>query len=84
MATFDRFSGLLKKKDAEAADLDNVATQDLADLAAASLAPEPQAVGESFADSRQPGSADAPRAASIISSSSMRCSCVGGTSGWMM
>ena len=67
MATFDRFSGLLKKKDAEAADLDNVATQDLADLAAASLAPEPQAVGESFADSRQPGSADAPRAAGMVS-----------------
>ena len=29
-------------------------------------------------------SALAPRAASIISSSSIRWSCVGGTSGWMM
>ena len=28
--------------------------------------------------------ADAPRAASSISSSSIRCSCTGGTSGWMM
>jgi hypothetical protein len=28
--------------------------------------------------------AEAPRAASSISSSSTRCSCTGGTSGWMM
>jgi len=52
MATLDRFTGLLKKKNAGAVDLDDVATQDLADLAAASLAPDPQAVGEEFGDSR--------------------------------
>jgi len=52
MATLDRFSGLLKKNKAEMADLDDVATQDLADLAAASLAPDPQAVGDEFAESR--------------------------------
>ncbi len=52
MATLDRFSGLLKKNKTEMADLDDVATQDLADLAAASLAPDPQAVGDDFAESR--------------------------------
>lgn len=55
MATLDRFSGFLSRKNAEKDDLDNVATQDLADLAdlaAASLAPEPRAMGEGFVQSR--------------------------------
>jgi len=52
MATLDRFSGLLKKNKAATADRDDVATQDLADLAAASLAPDPQAVGDAFAEDR--------------------------------
>ena len=52
MATLDRFSGLLKKKKAEATDLDDVVTQDLADMAAANLASDPQAAGDAFAQSR--------------------------------
>ena len=51
MATLDRFSGLLKKKD-EAADPDDVVTQNLADLAAANLASDSQAVGTASARSR--------------------------------
>ncbi|MDM7948661.1 methyl-accepting chemotaxis protein [Hydrogenophaga sp.] len=50
MAALDRFSGLLKKKSADAVDLDDVATQDLAEVAAARLAPDP--AGEDFAESR--------------------------------
>jgi len=51
MATLDRFSGLLKKK-AEAADPDDVVTQNLADLAAANLASDPQAARDVAARSR--------------------------------
>ena len=50
MAALDRFSGLLKKKSADAVDLDDVATQDLAEVAAARLAPDP--AGEDFVESR--------------------------------
>jgi twitching motility protein PilJ len=50
MAALDRFSGLLKKKSTDAVDLDDVATQDLAEVAAARLAPDP--AGEDFAESR--------------------------------
>ncbi len=52
MATLDRFSGFLRKNNAETASLDDVATQDLADVAAASLAPERQAIDDDFAGNR--------------------------------
>ena len=54
MATLDRFSGLLKKKKTEPVDLDDLVTQDMADLAAANFAPDPQPVDESFAQNRMP------------------------------
>ena len=53
MATLDRFSGLLKKKKAEMVDLDDVATQDMADLAVGSFAPDAQAPGDVSAQNLQ-------------------------------
>ena len=51
MATLDRFSGLLKKK-TEAANPDDVVTQNLADLGATNWASNPQAAGDASAQSR--------------------------------
>ena len=51
MATLDRFSGLLKRKDG-AADPDDVVTQNLADLTATNMASGPQAAGAASARSR--------------------------------
>ncbi|MDP2149239.1 MAG: methyl-accepting chemotaxis protein [Parvibaculum sp.] len=53
MATLDRFQGLFKKKTPDEPDLNGASDQDLAELAAARLAPDPAAA--EFAQSRLAG-----------------------------